>query len=156
MSHERTYVARYMRNLSLQLMESGAEVCRDLGSDLEPSWSSLLQLLDREDRVTVMDAAREIGVSHVHVQNLFKGMKKAGVVSTAADPNDGRRTFYRLTKKGCDLLPDVAHLNIAVEQVIADIEKETGDRLFEALQSFKGALAKKDWKTRVTEKIEQL
>jgi DNA-binding MarR family transcriptional regulator len=153
MDQGRAFVARYMRVLSLQIMESGAEVCRELGTDLEPSWSSLLHQLGRHERVTVMDAAREIGVSHVHVQNLFKAMKKAGIVSTAADPNDGRRTFYRLTKKGCDLLPTVAHLNKAVEQVIADIEKETGDSLFEALRSFKSALGNKDWKTRVLEKM---
>lgn len=79
-------------------------------------------------------------------------MKKAGVISSA-DPDDGRCTFYKLTKKGCDLLPGVAHLSKAIDQVVDDIEKETGEQLFAALLSFRQALERKDWKTRVIEKL---
>jgi DNA-binding MarR family transcriptional regulator len=153
MDQERAFVARYMRGLSLQIMEAGAQICAEVDPDLAPTWPSLLRRLDAAERLTVMDAARELDVSHVHVQKLLKSMKEAGVVSASDDPNDGRRTFYRLTKKGRDLLPKVAHLSNAYLQVIEDIETETGDELYAALLSFKKALVKKDWKTRVTEKL---
>ena len=153
MDQERAFVARYMRVLSLQIMEAGAQICAEVDPDLAPTWPSLLRRLNNAGRLTVMDAARELDVSHVHAQNMLKSMKTAGVVSTSEDPNDGRRTFYRLTKKGRDLLPKVAHLSNAYLQVVEDIETETGDELYAALLSFKKALATKDWKTRVTEKL---
>jgi DNA-binding MarR family transcriptional regulator len=153
MDDERAFLARHLRVLSLQIMEAGAQICDEIVPDLAPTWPSLLRRLEIAGRLTVMDAAREIDVSHVHVQKMLRAMKKAAVVSTSRDPTDGRRTFYRLTRKGCDLLPMVEHLSVAMAQVVADIETETGDDLFAALQSFKSALAKKDWKTRVTEKL---
>ena len=100
-----------------------------------------------------MDAAREMSVSHVHVQNLLKAMKDAGVVSAAADPNDGRRTFYKLTKKGRDLVPKVREIREAMRLAVEEVQMETGVDLFAALSAFKAALDKKDWKTRVSGRL---
>jgi len=35
----------------------------------------------------------------------LRGLAAAGIIETAADPDDGRKKIYRLTKKGIDLAP---------------------------------------------------
>ena len=156
MTEQRSYLARYLRMISLQMMEAGAELCSELDPVLKPTWLSIISQLDRVPRITVMDAARDMNVSHVHVQNILKSMKAAGVVSASDDPNDGRRTFYKLTSKGRDLLPKVERLREAMQQAVDEVEKETGADLYGSLLSFMGALEDKDWKSRVSGKMQSI
>jgi len=153
MSEQRSYLARYLRIISLQMMEAGAEICAEMDPILKPTWLSIISRLEQTSRITVMDAAREMNVSHVHAQNILKAMKAAGAVSSAADPNDGRRTFYKLTRKGRNLVPKVRRLREAMRLAVDDVQKDTGVDLFAALSSFKGALDEKDWKARVSEQM---
>ena len=101
------------------------------------------------DAPEVARIAREMNVSHVHVQNILKSMKAADVVSATADPDDGRRTFYELTEKGLELVPKVAQIRDAMGAAVDAIEDETGADLFAAVSLFRQALREKDWKTRV-------
>jgi DNA-binding MarR family transcriptional regulator len=149
MTEQRSYLARHLRMVSLQMMEAGGEICSGLDPVLKPTWLSLIGRLGQSDRTTVMDAAREMNVSHVHAQNILKSMKAAAVVSATADPDDGRRTFYQLTKKGLQLVPKVEQIRDAMDAAVDDIEKETGANLFAAVASFRQALQDKDWTTRV-------
>ena len=161
MTEQRSYLARYLRMVSLQMMEAGAEICAEIDPILKPTWLSIISDLGRDEsgqnaRTTVMDAARDMNVSHVHVQNILKAMKEAGVLGASADPNDGRRTFYKLSKKGRDLVPKVKQVRAAMQLAVDDVQKETGVDLFAALSSFKGALDQRDWKTRVSGRMESI
>lgn len=153
MTEERSYLARHLRTVSLQLMEAGAEICSELDPVLKPTWLSLISRLGQSGRTTVMDAAREMNVSHVHAQNILKSMKAAKVVSATADPDDGRRTFYELTKKGLQLVPKAEQIRDAMGAAANDIEKETGADLFAAVSLFREALLEEDWTTRVKGKL---
>jgi DNA-binding MarR family transcriptional regulator len=154
MTEQRSYLARHLRMVSLQLMEAGTEICSDLDPVLKPTWLSLISRLGQSGRTTVMDAAREMNISHVHAQNILKSMKAANVLSASADPDDGRRTFYELTGKGLKLVPKVERIRKAMGAVVDDIEKETGADLFAAVTSFQHALQETDWKTRVKGKLQ--
>ena len=159
MTEQRSYLARYLRMVSLQMMEAGAEICAEVDPILKPTWLSIISDLGRGEpgetaRTTVMDAARDMNVSHVHVQNILKAMKDAGVLVASGDPNDGRRTFYKLSKKGRDLVPKVKQVREAMRLSVGDVQKETGVDLFAALSSFKEALDETDWKTRVSGRMD--
>lgn len=153
MSEQRSYLARHLRMLSLQMMEAGASICSELDPVLKPTWLSLISRLDQSQRTTVMDSAREMNVSHVHVQKILKSMKAAKVVSATADPDDGRRTFYELTAKGLELVPKVARIRDAMGAAVDDIENETDVDLYAAVSVFREALLKEDWTTRVKGKL---
>jgi DNA-binding MarR family transcriptional regulator len=153
MAQPRGYLARHLKMLSLQMMEAGAEICAELDPVLKPTWLSLINGMDESRRITVMDAAREMQVSHVHVQNLLKAMKASGVVNATQDPDDGRRTFYELTEKGLELVPKVARIQEAIAAAVKEIEEEADTDLYAAVLSFQQALQNKDWKTRVQEKL---
>ncbi len=154
MAQSRSYLARQLRMLASHMMDAGADICAELDPVLKPTWLSLISGLERNQRITVMDAAREMQVSHVHVQNLLKAMKASGVVSASADPDDARRTFYELTAKGLELVPKVAKVRDALGAAVAEVEAEIGADLVSMLASFEQALQSRDWKTRVKEKLE--
>lgn len=154
MVHQRAYLARHLRTLSLEMMQAGAQICRQLDPDLEPSWASIILRLGQGNSITVAGVAEMMNVSHVHALKLLRAMKTKGVVSGAVDPNDGRSTIYTLTKKGSALVPKVALITGAAERIIADIENETGQSLADAIGVFKGALNKKGWAERLVEKID--
>jgi len=137
-------------------MEGGLEVCRGLDPDLHPTWSSLIGHLDRQGPIGVLEAARLLDVSHVHIQKTFAGMMSAGVVVAHDDPNDRRRTNYSLTLKGRSLLPKIARVNSAMLSVVDDIAHETGDDLFKALSSFRTALDKVSWEDRLKDKLKNM
>jgi len=153
MVHERAYLARHLRILSLDMMQAGADICRKVDADLEPSWASLILHLEEAESVTAAGAATMMGVSHVHALKILRAMKAKGAVSAAADPKDGRSTIYRLTKKGRALVPIVNSLTAAAGSAVVDIESETGKSLFEAITAFRAALENKGWAERLAEKI---
>lgn len=153
MSEKHSYFARHLRALSLKLMEANADICADLDPVLKPTWLSLIERMGGGEQVTVMDAARKMGVSHVHVQNILKAMKKAGVIASTADPDDGRRTYYELTVLGIQLLPKVRKLRDAMGAATREIEKETGSSLQAAVADFAAALDRQDWRERVAREL---
>ena len=154
MSEQRSYLARHLRALSLEMMEANARICAELDPVLKPTWLSLIERMASGQQVTVMTAARDMEVSHVHVQNILKAMKQAGIVVSTADPNDGRRTYYELTVQGIELLPKVRQIRTAIGKAVAEIEQETGSSLELAVSQFTAALDRQDWSTRVKGKLE--
>ena len=153
MTNQHSYFARHLRALSLKLMEANADICASLDPTLKPTWLSLIERMGGGERVTVMDAARDMGVSHVHVQNILKAMKKAGVIASTADPDDGRRTYYELTVPGIQLLPKVRQIRDAMGAAAREIEQETGSSLQTAVTDFVAALEQQNWQERVTRKL---
>ena len=151
---ERVFVARHMRNLSIQLMDAGHELCRGLHPKLQPTWGGLLGLLKGGNTLTVTKASNSLGISHVHAQKLLKAMLTEGVVKAWSDPNDGRSTIYQLTAVGEQLVPSMEALADAIQSVLGDIEQETGHDLSAALMSFAEALKTRDWQSRVSEKLD--
>ncbi len=151
---EKVFVARHMRNLSLKLMEAGHKICRELDPVLEPTWASLLSAMQGGQTITVTEAAKRLDVSHVHAQKVLKAMLSAGAAQARPDPADGRSTLYQLTQDGERLVPVVGRLTAAIQGVLEDIERETGHDLAAALRSFERVLEKRDWQSRVSEKID--
>lgn len=52
------------------------------------------------------------GIATNVLADRLKKLLAAGLISTEADPNDGRRVHYRLTEKGIDLAPVLLELLI--------------------------------------------
>ena len=153
MINERIFLARHLRNLSLQMMEDSHTFCKQVDESLKPAWASLIMQLEQHGKLTVMQAAEKLAVSHVHAQKILKSMKESEIISGARDPDDGRQTFYTLTEKGRSLLPKIDKINAAIAIVLDDIAKESGEDLYSAIRAFSAVLDKESWTTRVTKQI---
>ncbi|MGD0911708.1 MAG: MarR family transcriptional regulator [Terracidiphilus sp.] len=81
------------RKLKLRIREHGG------GNDLTPAQASVLLRLEQDGAATVSSLARAEGMRPQSMSTIVAPLQKAGFVSGAADPNDGRQTLMSLTPK---------------------------------------------------------
>jgi DNA-binding MarR family transcriptional regulator len=72
--------------------------------DLKPSQVSIVLRLEKDGPATVSGLARAEGMRPQSMSAAITPLQEAGLVSGAADPNDGRQTLMRLTPKCLKLL----------------------------------------------------
>ena len=153
MSEENIYLARHLKILSRILMDGSQDVCKTLDATLKPDQVSLILAMQEKGFVTVMEAAKQLQVSHVHVQKILRTMVRDGVAETSTDPEDARRTLYTLTPRGAALLPVIRDLNSAADKAIRELVTETGVNLPEVLKTYQKALSDKGWGTRLSHNL---
>jgi len=153
---ERNYLARHLRNLHMNMMADGHDICAELDPELKPTWVSTIVLLKDSHRLSVMQVAAQLDVSHVHAQKILKAMHERKFVMSTPDPDDKRRTFYSLTNRAQALIPKIHELNDVISEVLDDIEREIGVDLFSTLTAFKKSLDSKSWGARVIQKINNI
>jgi DNA-binding MarR family transcriptional regulator len=76
------------------------------GSDLTPSQSSVLLLLEKDGSATVSSLARTEGMRPQSMSAIVTSLQEVGLVSGAPDPGDGRQTLMSLTPKCLKSLQD--------------------------------------------------
>ena len=81
------------RKLKRQLREQGEH------SDLTASQVSVVLRLEKDGLATVSSLARAEGMRPQSMSAVITPLQEAGLVSGAADPNDGRQTLMCLTPK---------------------------------------------------------
>ncbi len=81
------------RKVKQQLREHGGR------NDLTPSQSSILLRLEKDGAATVSSLARAEGMRPQSMSAVVTPLQKAGLVSGAPDPSDGRQTLMSLTPK---------------------------------------------------------
>ena len=81
------------RKLKRHLREHGEH------SDLTPSQVSVVLRLEKDGFATVSSLARAEGMRPQSMSAVMTPLQEAGLVSGAADPNDGRQTLMCLTPK---------------------------------------------------------
>lgn len=81
------------RKLKQRLREQGGR------SNLTPSQASILLRLENGGAVTVSSLARAEGMRPQSMSAVVLPLQKAGLVSGAPDPNDGRKSLMSLTPK---------------------------------------------------------
>jgi DNA-binding MarR family transcriptional regulator len=81
------------RKLKQRLREQGGR------GDLTPSQASILLRLENGGAVTVSSLARAEGMRPQSMSAVVLPLQKAGLVSGAPDPNDGRKSLMSLTPK---------------------------------------------------------
>jgi DNA-binding MarR family transcriptional regulator len=84
----RTLVSQFKRRLREQASTG----------DLTPSQASVLLRLEKDGPGTVSSLARAEGIRPQSMGSIVAALATAGLVSTAADPNDGRQTILSLTE----------------------------------------------------------
>lgn len=152
---QKAFIARYLRTLSLRMMEGSQILCSSLDPILQPTWPGMIRLLRDTGRTNVTEASVQLRVSHVHAQNILKAMLKAEVVFAQPDENDGRRTWYSLTPIGEGLVPKIAALEAAMTSAIEDLEAEAGTDIVATLLELQDALDRQSWQDRVESRLQK-
>lgn len=128
-----------LRRLSERIDREVTQFYAEQGVIFEQRWYGTLNLLDRYDSLTVGELSEALGISHVSVSQTRDSLHKAGLVNTAADPDDARRRILRLSKKGRNLVNRLKPTWDALSASAEALDREAGgvvdllDRLENAL-----------------------
>ena len=114
------FTARIKR-LNEKIVSSTIEHYANSDLGIEANWHVIFMLLSQKGDLTVTEIANILGFSHPAIIKMTRKMKEQGYLETFKAPQDARKTFIRLSKKGKKVLP---------------IYKEEWYRIGEILQEF--------------------
>ena len=111
------YVARVYYNFLALLERSLVEA--ELDEHLRPGMGLILQALYEKDNLIIKEIAQFTRLSHSTLTGMLDKMAKAGIVTRAADPLDGRAVRIRLTALGKSLEQRFARMNKRLNAILA-------------------------------------
>lgn len=138
-----------LRRLSERLSGDAARFYRELGIEFEPRWFPLFHLLSERAPLSVSEAARALGVSHVAVSQTARELQRRRLLSSTRDPRDERRRRLQLTEKGLALLPRLAPIWRDFERATSDLVGRRESGLLAAIDSVERALSLRGFKERL-------
>jgi len=140
-----------LKRLSERLLGDVARVYEAEGIRFKPPWFPLFTLIAEtgERGVTVVEAARQLQLTHPAVSQFAKEMMRAGLISSRADRNDGRRHSLHPTKKLGKVHEQAKLVWQALDAAINELFAEAGVDLIGDITRIEAALYRKSSQQRI-------
>ncbi len=116
-----------LRSLGDRFLAMVQDLYHQLEIPFESSWFPLFYLLDRHERLSMMDASRELGFSHSAISQMAASLRKKGLLTLVRDADDARRRDLTLTEEGRALLARIKPVWTALDEVLHQEQKASGD-----------------------------
>lgn len=129
-----------LRRLSERIDRDAARLYQESGEAFEQRWYGVVQLLSRQDALSVGDLSAALGVSHASISQIRDGLAKAGLIAWEIDAKNARLRRLRLTPKGRDVAARLAPLWAALNAAAIALNDEAADALA-AIERLEAALA---------------
>lgn len=127
------FTAHLLRRLSDALVEADKQWHAEHGIANPPRTSTTLLALDRKGPLQVTALAATLRQSHQLVQQWIGELRGRGLVDTAPDPDDRRRSIVSLTAAGRTQATSLRDAIVPMEQATRALLEETAPGLYEAL-----------------------
>ncbi|SFW24406.1 DNA-binding transcriptional regulator, MarR family [Sinomicrobium oceani] len=96
-----------LKRLSDSFIYTTKQYYRDHGLEIEPNWHMIFLLLKKHEKLTVMEMADALRLSHPAIVQLVNKMKKKGYVDSVRDKDDHRKFQLTLSRKALEKLPEL-------------------------------------------------
>ena len=93
-----------LKRLSDAFVYSTKEFYKSIDLDIEPNWHMIFLILQKNERMTVMEIAEALRLSHPAIVKLINKMKKHGYIKSEIDASDARKYQLRLSEKALEKL----------------------------------------------------
>ena len=135
----------------LELLEGDvAKVYQDQGlPEYRPRFSPIIRALVAEGPLPIRDLALAVGVTHSAASQTATQMARAGLVTHAVDPGDGRRRLVALTPKANELLPRITAEWDATQAAMAGLDAELSMPLSDLLTEVAEAVRRRPFRGRI-------
>ena len=144
-----------LRRLSEQITEDAAQVYTLYNVPLQPKWWPVFYVLSQGQDKTITAIAEEIGHSHPSVSTIVREMVKHGIVTEKNDKKDGRKTMVGLSKKGKEMVTDMAPQYADVTGAIEEAMSQARHDIWKAIEEWEFLLNQKSLLRRVQEQKKQ-
>ena len=108
-------------------------------------------ILQKNERMTVMEIAEALRLSHPAIVKLINKMKKHGYIKSEIDASDARKYQLRLSEKALEKLPQLEKYWAAGNESVAEIMNHNRE-ILKQLEMLEENITKEDFKQR-TERI---
>ena len=114
-----------------------------------PVWaSSTILMLSKVNKASIMEISQGLSLSHQLTSHRIKAMLNLELVEGFHDPNDRRRTLYKLTPKGLEKSKILELYCVDAEQAFKDLSNDVGIDIQSVLNSAIKALENKSFSKR--------
>jgi DNA-binding MarR family transcriptional regulator len=137
------FLAHRLRRVAESIVEQTSFALADVGFPAPARSISTLTLLRDRGPLGVTEIASCLRVSHPLIIKLVAALMNAGLVSQVDDPADRRRRLIELTPAGISQAERAEAFSQVLARTFADIFRESGSNLFEALEAFEGAVERR-------------
>jgi DNA-binding MarR family transcriptional regulator len=133
-------LASRLKRISERLQRDVSRIYRSQNVDFESRWFPVLYLLKENKQVSIMEAARSLGLTHPAINQIAGEMADAGLVASARDKTDERRRLLSLTKKGETTLARLEPIWTDVEAATQRLIESAGTGVMRILASIESEL----------------
>jgi len=129
----RSFIGKQADDLGNLICEQIKPIYRSLGIVVPVKSVSIMHALSQAEQASLTELARMLQQSHQLVKQKLPRLIQLGLITRQQDPNDKRRSCYRLTPLGQEL----EHLlhQYSLHQVYADLSAEINADLYGVLCS---------------------
>lgn len=130
-----------LKRLSDRLMTDVSQIYKMCGHNIQPKWFTLLALLYRKKRTSVVEASEMLGLTQPAISQFVKELQANGMVIIKASEIDFRRKYVSLSEEGYQLVAEMQPMWRAVRSAANQLCKDAGGEFFESVKSFEKAIS---------------
>jgi DNA-binding MarR family transcriptional regulator len=145
------FLAHRLRRLSDELVTECERWFAEAGIIALPRTTSMLYLIENEGPQRITAIASALRQFHPVIIDWVGKLKKLGLITTAIDPIDRRRTIVSLTESGRQEVAKIRTAEAAITAAYAALEDETGVSLIDGIAIWEVALSQKPLSVRIGE-----
>lgn len=138
-----SFLAKTVFDLHRLIQAQSDELYLEKNMGFPVAVSSTLLLMSQQRKVSTMEVASALSITHQLVSQRIKILLKLGLIEGSADKNDKRKTLYVLTPKGQQKTQVLNLYCLDAANAFSDLSDEVGVDLQKVLNAAINALQKK-------------
>ncbi|MFC3092589.1 GNAT family N-acetyltransferase [Alteromonas sediminis] len=131
-----------LKRLSDRMYAEAQSVYKNLNIPVQPKWFSLLALLYKKERISVVEAADSLQLSQPALSQFCKQLIAEGLAEFHSDKKDSRKRIIALTPKGWVTISNLHITWKGIERAAQDLCKEADNDFYQSLVKFEHALSR--------------
>ena len=143
-----------LRRLSAAIDADAARVYAASGIRFEQRWFGVINQLAIAGPLSVRQLADVLGITHASVSETRQSLEKASLITSEADPGDGRRRVLNLSPSGKTLVTQLQPLWNAFDDAGRELDAEAGG-VTEALARLEQAFTRRSLRERIAAAMAQ-
>lgn len=132
-----------LKRLSERMLADASAVYQHFGMDIQPKWFTLLALLDKKHKVSVVEASEYLGLSQPALSQFCRQLVAEQLILVETEASDSRKKYMSLSSKGKAQITKMKPVWLAVENAAKSLCEEADNQFYQSLLSFEQALSKR-------------
>lgn len=150
---EELALASRLKRLSDRMMLDVAALYKSYGIDFEARWFPIFFLLKDGQPRSIVDIAKEIGITHPAVNQLSNEMLAKGIITSEKDSKDKRKRFLQISPEGEKIILSLETLWEEIAKCMQELLDYKSDFL-EQLKAIEEKLNQESIKDRIEKRLQ--